>query len=196
MERTNKGLVATVVVLVILVLGLGGYIVYDKMVVEEKDTSSEKENKNEKVDEKENQNEKVDENQNSTIKYKDSTGIDYDKLEEELKGKVHSNQDTNAYLSTCEDFKAKNQKISVNSISEVIKKLKTAVSVEEVPTSTFCPEYTFSVTSNIEDDNRENIMLVYYANDKKVLLVGIHDTGYAYHFATEKELDHFLENLK
>lgn len=43
MERTNKGLVVAVVILTILVLGLGGYIVYDKFMINEKDTSKENE---------------------------------------------------------------------------------------------------------------------------------------------------------
>ncbi len=44
MQRKNKGLVAAVVILTILVLALGGYIVYDKFMTNEKETSSEKTN--------------------------------------------------------------------------------------------------------------------------------------------------------
>lgn len=44
MERKNNGLIAMVVILTILVLGLGGYIVYDKFMEDKKDANNEKEN--------------------------------------------------------------------------------------------------------------------------------------------------------
>lgn len=180
----------------LLVLGLGGYIIYDK-VMKDKNSSESINDKNEEKNTNLEKKENIEEDNNNTVKYEDSTGINYDELEKELINKVNSDSNTNVYLSTCEDFNTKNTVISSTSISEVIQKLKIAYLVEELTTSKFCPVYSFSITSNMESEkNRKDLMSIVYGDDRKILLVGINDKGYAYHFTSENELDHFLENLK
>lgn len=164
--------------------------------MKDKNSSESINDKNEKKNTNLEKKENIEED-NNIVKYEDSTGINYDELEKELINKINSDSNTNVYLSTCEDFNTQDIVISTISISEVIKKLKTADSVEEIATSTFCPAYRFSITSNKGSDNEsKDLMSIVYGNDRKTLLVGINDTGYAYHFASENELDHFLENLK
>lgn len=192
----SKGLIFLIIILMLLVLGLGGYIIYDK-VMKDKNSSESINDKNEEKNTNLEKKENIEEDNNNTVKYEDSTGINYDELEKELIDKINSDSNTNVYLSTCEDFNTQDIVISTTSISEVIKKLKTADSVEEIATSTFCPAYRFSITSNKGNDNgSKDLMSIVYGYDRKILLVGINDTGYAYHFASENELDHFLENLK
>lgn len=46
-KKSNKGLICLVIILIVLVLGLGGYIVYDKVLNVEKESNKEQEKQNE-----------------------------------------------------------------------------------------------------------------------------------------------------
>ena len=138
----------------------------------------------------------VDNNPDQT---EDNTYLDYEKLEDEFIALVDKDENIDPYLSTCkqnkDDFEVSSKVLSIDSIVEVIDKLKKASKVEEKVIEGTCPEYSYSISSNVEDDNkRSDELFITYGTDKKSLLVGIKDKGYE--FTYNSTLDNFLENLK
>lgn len=132
---------------------------------------------------------------NNTLGLKDASGndisINYEKLEIELL------KNNNVYLSVCEscaeidegninDVKCNKKSLSVSTISTFISKLKSAKSVEYLPTSKVCSLYTYSVG---------NDFVAFDGDDTSILLVGLNNNGYAFHFPNENIVT-FLNGLK
>lgn len=186
----NKQFVYLIVIVVICVIGFVGY----KILNQDQKVSKEETNENISTSSEEENNQQKE----------DEINIDYDALESEIINKMNKDSNMKAYLSTCKnngtpaepDFQTNDMVLSTNAVHTVIEKLKTAISIEKVPTSLFCPEYTFLIINDLNSDNAEKLMSVNYANNKSMLLVGIKEDGYVFHFASENELDNFLEELK
>lgn len=121
MERRNKSLVAAVVILIILVLALGGYIVYDKIL------STDNINKEDKREETKDENKELDVNSN-IVKELDKkyliTGdfypVDIYYLEDTVNVEKMSNQEKVDYLARIGFVKegTVNQGNSIETISE------------------------------------------------------------------------------
>jgi len=130
-------------------------------------------------------------NNNSEVSF------DYNEIEKELTSELNNKT---IYLESCDcskvlDYdsvnKAKCSKkiISNDTISTFINKLKTANKIELISTSKACSEYTYSVFTN---DTNETLLIAYVADDTSILLVGIGDTGYAFHFTGENMNELFV----
>lgn len=136
----------------------------------------------------------------------DVVNFDYEALEDELVKLIETDENTKAYISTCKDngldennnpkLDIDNKELSVDSVVEVVNKLKKANKVEKATSSRTCPAYIYLVTTDINGDNRKDNFLVDYGEDKTSLLVGYKDEGYAFYYDNSDELKGFLENLK
>jgi len=136
---------------------------------------------------------------NNTFGLKDVDGndisLDYEKLEQDLINKVKSGsvKIELQHCENCEDFdydnadsvKCTKKELGVNSITVFISKLKSANSVEYLPTGRECSEYVYSVG---------NEFFGFEADDSSILLMGINNNGYAFHFDNENMIE-FLSNL-
>ena len=121
--------------------------------------------------------------------------LDFDSLEDRLANSVN-NDHKKIVLSMCdcngidfdniEDMTCDNKELSVDSIGVVINKLYSSKKVEWVPTSRACADYTYL----IEDSH----FFIFEADDKSILLAGIDQDGYAFHYDNEDVRD-FLKNL-
>ena len=122
--------------------------------------------------------------------------LDFDDIEDRLLKNANNNH-KKVILSSCdckgigydniESMNCDNKELSVDSIGEVINKLYNAKKVEWVPTSKICADNTFLV----EDSN----FFMFEADDKSIILAGIDQDGYAFHFDGEDVRD-FLKGLK
>ena len=191
----NEKLIVFVVLIVVTALGISFYaILNDKKekpvqtkntnTTEKKETKKIKEDVIEPtIEEKEKQEEQ------------EEISIDYKSLKKELIARIDNDPNTNAYLETCDNFERERTVLSTTSVEQLIDKLMTANSISKLPTSMTCPNYTYTVSTNIDNDmTRENIIIAMYSNDDNILLVGIKGEGYAFHFDTS--LNGLLESLK
>ena len=189
MEKENKNLkvvIALLSILVVILLILGIYFIFikkDKKAVDVEPSN------NVEINEK-----------NNTEGLKDSDGkdisIDYENLEKELIDNVDKNgylvyldycKDCTLNTSETDDIYCSKKTLSKNSIVTIINKLKSASKVEFMPTGRNCAVYTYSISNQ----NGENLLVAYEADDASILLVGIKGQGYAYHFNGENIINFF-----
>lgn len=200
-KKGNKSLIVTVVILSILVIALGGYICYDKVISNNNDEQTEN-NKNNKVEEK-------DDNTNDN-----SANLDFDF--NELSSTLHSSvqkDNITTFITKCEnktvnqgeppETEESNIKVSSNTIDTIINKLKTAKSIDkEITYSWFgCPpkSITYYISVNSTDKSEVHSQRVFslnYANGEDILLVGYNNKGYGFHFNSSEEISGFIESLK
>ncbi len=212
-KQESKGLTVAVIILSILVIALGGYICYDKVIsnnsekqtesnknnyLEEKDTNKEENNKNENLEEKEEKeedttNEESNKNNSLEEKKKNTTKVDTNirdnskKLDfdfDELSRTLHSS-------------------VQKDNIDTIINKLKTANYIDKDITYSWvgCPPksitYHVSVNSTDLNDVKSNkVFSLNYADSEDILLVGYNNKGYAFHFNSSEEIANFIESLK
>ncbi len=122
--------------------------------------------------------------------------LNFDNLENKLTKKINE-QKKKAILSNCdcngisydniESMNCDNKELSIDSVKMVINKLFSSKKVVWVPTSRICADYTYL----IEDSN----FFLMEADDKSIILAGIDNDGYAFHYDGEDVRD-FLRNLK
>ena len=196
MEKETKNqrvVIGLLTGIIIILLGLCIYFMFikkdNKEISGNQPTNSEKE-KEERKEAKQT---------NNTLGLKGSNGEDislnYEELEKKLLNMV--NNGTKVYLDHCDncsdidydnidEAQCSKKELSVNVVKNLINKLKNANKVEYMPTSRPCAEYTFSI---------DNGIVAYEADDKSILLVGVNNNGYAFHFTNENIVD-FLSNLK
>ena len=132
--------------------------------------------------------------------------FDYEGLEDELVKLIEKDENTKAYISTCKDngvdennnpnLDIDNKELSIDSVMEVVNKLKQANKVEKTTSARTCPAYIYLITTDIDGENRKDHFLLDYGEDKTSLLVGYKDEGYAFYYNSSDELKGFLENLK
>jgi len=188
MEKEKKQNVQIILLSIVIVL-LAGILVYLLFF----------NNKDEKViDNKENTiQESVKKERKITINKDDDDYIlDFDDIENRLIKKIDE-QKKKAILSSCdcngidydniESMNCDNKELSSDSVKAVINKLFSSKKIEWVPTSRICADYTYLV----EDSN----FFLMEADDKNIILAGIDNDGYAFHFPGEDVRD-FLKNLK
>lgn len=188
-KEKNKNLIIGIMACLIILLIVA--LVYFVFIKKDKDQES---TKAQDVLEKE------DIKKNNTFGLKDFDGndvsLDYEKLEQELIYNVNSGsvKIELKHCENCEDFdynnadsvKCTKKELEVNSITIFINKLKSANFVEYLPTGRECSEYTYSIG---------NKFFGFEADDSAILLMGINDKGYAFHFDNENIIE-FLSNLK
>ena len=122
--------------------------------------------------------------------------LDFDDIENRLIKKIDE-QKKKAILSSCdcngidydnvESMNCDNKELSSDSVKIVINKLFSSKKIEWVPTSRICADYTYLV----EDSN----FFLMEADDKSIILAGIDNDGYAFHYDGEDVRD-FLKSLK
>jgi len=205
-KKGNKGLVITVVILSILVIALGGYICYDKVISNNNDEKTES-NKNNKVEEKDDNTNNDDDNTNDN-----SVNFDFNELSSTLHSSVQKDNIT-TFLSKCEiknsntneppETEYTNIEVSNNTIDTIINKLKTAKSIDKNVTYSWfgCPPksitYYISVNSNNQSQvQNQMIFSLNYANGDDILLVGYNQNGYAFHFNNNEEINNIIESLQ
>lgn len=190
MENKTKGLIITIVLCVIIILGLIGFICYDKGVFGKKESF---------VNNKKNNN---------------STNLDFDfnELSNTLHSSVQKNNIT-AFISKCvektttanepPETEQNNISVSNNTIDTIINKLKTAKSVDKDITYSWmgCPPksltYYVSVNStNRSETHNQKVFSLNYANREDILLVGYNNKEYAFYFNSSDEINGFIESLK
>lgn len=205
-KKGNKVLVIAVVILSILVIALGGYICYDKVISNNNDEQTES-NKNNKVEEKDDNTNNDDDNTNDN-----SVNFDFNELSSTLHSSVQKDNIT-TFITKCEnktvnqgeppETEESNIEVSSNTIDTIINKLKTAKSIDkEITYSWFsCPpkSITYYVSVNSNDQSQVHSQRVFslnYANGDDILLVGYNNKGYAFHFNSSEEISGFIESLK
>jgi len=207
-KKGNKGLVLAIVILSILVIALGGYICYDKVISNNNDKQTENNKKN-NLEEKEETTSKDDNNINDN-----SANLDFDF--NELSNTLHSSvqkDNITTFISKCiekttsanepPETEQTNISVSNNTIDTIINKLKTAKSIDkEITYSWFgCPpkSITYYVSVNSTDESEVHSQRVFslnYAQGEDILLVGYNNKGYAFHFNSSEEISDFIESLK
>ena len=197
-EKNTKTLMILMIICVCLSITTLGIVIYDRFIRKEPEHAVLKpitvDNQNTTIN---NDNKNYNTN-NLTLEEdnNDNISIDYEKTQKDLIDKVNKNIDK-IILKRCEsckgidydnssNAKCSDKEMSVNSINEVINKLKTASKVELLPTSKACSLYTYTVG---------NDLVVFEADDTSILLVGLNNNGYAFHFPGENVVD-FLSKLK
>lgn len=219
-KKGNKSLIVAVVILSILVIALGGYICYDKVISNNNDEQKES-NKNNKVEEKDDNTNNDDDNTNNDD---DNTNNDDDNTNDnsvnfdfnELSSTLHSSiqkDNITTFITKCEnktvnqgeppETEESNIEVSSNTIDTIINKLKTAKSIDkEITYSWFdCPpkSITYYISVNSTDKSEVHSQRVFslnYANGEDILLVGYNNKGYAFHFNSSEEISGFIESLK
>lgn len=205
-QKVNKSLIVAVVILSILVIALGGYICYDKVISNNNDEQKES-NKNNKVEEKDDNTNNDDDNTNDN-----SVNFDFNELSSTLHSSIQKDNIT-TFITKCEnktvnqgeppETEESNIEVSSNTIDTIINKLKTAKSIDkEITYSWFgCPPksitYYISVNStDISEVHSQSVFSLNYAIGEDILLVGYNNKGYAFHFNSSEEISGFIESLK
>lgn len=94
--------------------------------------------------------------------------------------------------------------LSESTIDSVVKKLKSAESVDKNVTDSWiysCPPKSVTYYISVDDvDNPEKVLSqrvfsLNYTDADDTLLVGYNDTGYAFHFDQSEDIDNFIESL-
>lgn len=207
-KKGNKVLVIAVVILSILVIALGGYICYDKVISNNNDEQTES-NKNNNVEET-----NEDANKDNNNINDNSANLDFDF--NELSGTLHSSVQKDSittFISKCvekttsanepPETEQNNTEVSNNTIDTIINKLKTAKSIDkEITYSWFgCPpkSITYYVSVNSNDQSQVHSQRVFslnYADGEDILLASYNNKGYAFHFNSSEEINGFIESLK
>ena len=207
-KKENKELVLVIVILSILVIALGGYICYDKVISNNNDIQTENNKKN-NLEEKDDTTSKDDNNINDN-----SANLDFDF--NELSNTLHSSvqkDNITTFISKCiekttsanepPETEQTNISVSNNTIDTIINKLKTAKSIDkEITYSWFgCPpkSITYYVSINSTDKSEVHSQRVFslnYAQGEDILLVGYNNKGYAFHYNSSEEISGFIESLK
>lgn len=207
-KKENKSLIVAVVILSILVIALGGYICYDKVISNNNDEQTES-NKNDKVEEKDDNTNNDDDNTNDNSA---NLNFDFNELSSTLHSSVQKDNIT-TFITKCEnktvnqgdppETEESNIEVSSNTIDTIINKLKTAKSIDkEITYSWFgCPpkSITYYISVNSTDNSEVHSQRVFslnYANGEDILLVGYNNKGYAFHFNSSEEISGFIESLK
>ena len=207
-KKGNKVLVIAVVILSILVIALGGYICYDKVISKNNDEQTES-NKNNNVEEK---NEDTNKDNNNINDNSANLDFDFNELSSTLHSSIQKDSIT-TFISKCvekttsanepPETEQNNTEVSNNTIDTIINKLKTAKSIDkEITYSWFgCPPksitYYVSVNSNDQSQvHRQSVFSLNYANGEDLLLVSYNNKGYAFYFNSSEEISGFIESLK
>lgn len=214
-KKVNKNLIVAVVILSILVIALGGYICYDKVISNNNDEQIES-NKNNKVEEKDDNTNNDDDNTNNNDDNTNDNSVNFDFDFNELSSTLHSSvqkDNITTFITKCEnktvnqgeppETEESNIEVSSNTIDTIINKLKTAKSIDkEITYSWFgCPPksitYYISVNSTDESEvHSQRVFSLNYANGEDILLVDYNNKGYAFHFNSSEEISGFIESLK
>ena len=207
-KKNSKGLIIAVVILSILVIALGGYICYDKVIKNNTDKQTES-NKNNDSKEK---NEDTSEDDSNINDNSANLDFDFNELSNTLHSSVQKDNIT-TFVSKCIEkttnaneppsTEISNTSVSNNTIDTIINKLKTAKSVDKDITYSWfgCPpkSITYYISVNTTDKSQmlsQRVFSLNYANDEDTLLVGYNDKGNAFHFNSNEEINGFIESLK
>lgn len=206
-KKNNKGLIITIVVLSVLVILLIGYISYDKFLSGNNNENNQSYSNNNTQD-----NEDTNNNENTEIDNSANLDFDFNELSNTLHSYVQKNNIT-TLISNCQsknvnagdppESEYKNTEVSTNTIDIIIKKLKTAKSIDKDVTYSWssCPPksvtYYISVNSNDQSEvHSQKVFSLNYADSNDTLLVSYNKKGYAFHFNSSEEINNFIETLK
>jgi len=208
-KKENKGLVVAIVILSILVIALGGYIYYDKIISTNGSDKQTESNKNNKLNEKDKDESKDRSNINDN---RANLDFDFNELSNTLHSSIQKDKIT-TFISKCvkkattanglPETEQNNTEVSNNTIDTIINKLKTAKSIDKEITYSWidCPpkSITYYVSVNSNDQSQvhsQSVFSLNYANGNDILLVGYNNKGYAFHFNSSEEISGFIESLK
>lgn len=193
-------LISVIVILSTVVLMLSSYICYDKILNNKKN--------------------QIENNTEGEKNVSDNKGIDNDtNLDFDfntLSVVLHSSTEKKGittFISNCQSktkdeaeltkTEQKNIEVSNETIDIIIKKLKTAKSIEKNITYSWlgCPPKSITYFIGINDNdldivNKNKVFSLNYADGDDILLVGYNNAGYAFHFNSSKEINNFIESLK
>ena len=224
-KKSKKELIVIVVIFSILIIVLGSYICYDKIINNKRDNKQieNNSNNNNQIEKNTNKNEEKDNNSfeevendskiNDNNTNNNSASVDFDL--EELSSTLHSsvqNDGITTFVSKCVEIKTNenyppsteinNNPVSNTTIDTIINKLKTAKNIKKTTFSWFgCPPksitYYVSVnSSNKSEVHSQRVFSLNYADGNDILLVGYNNEGYAFHFNSSEEINGFIESLK
>ena len=225
-QKNGSGLkIATAIACVVAACGIG-FGVYGIMQSAQRDnriTELETQLANIKSEIQDNTSSDIDDNKNSTannnigddedniIDNSATLGFDFDAMLASLESSI-KNSNMVPIMSKCTNYENNKGEpvsdcsyttLSKNTIESIIKKLKSAESVDKEITFSFigaAPSITYLISVDVDDSNQilsQRVFSLNYSPDlnDKILLVGFGDKGYAFHFNDIKVIDGFIESL-
>jgi len=209
-KKEKKKLFIIIAVLSLIVLVLGGYICYDKVLkkdnIAEQTEKKPKKSSDKKINEPSDNTQADDSGTYSNI----VTDFDYDGLAKSLHEAVKQDNIT-TFVRHCKEIPQENQiskteetdvKVSIDTIDTIVAKLKTAEEVERTTMDWFgCPPrlvsyYVGVSTTNQEEFGKGRIFSLHYPHDGYSLMIGYNHDGYAFNYKTAEDIEGFIEGLK
>ena len=193
-KKSNIGLIITIIILSLIILGLVGFIAYDKGLIFSKDSNVEE------MTEK-----KIEDNEDEEVNT--NLDFDFDEMEKFVKEELIK-AGIDAYYSSCEDerpegssepnFVSSTKKLTSDSFDKLLKTLKKAKSYKIGTThSAFCAPHLYSI-GKLKDpttDEMENRSIIVFGNGS-VLAVGYKDEGYDFEFESSEDVQSWWNSIK
>lgn len=213
MESSKKKCISRstliIIILSITIVLLIGYICYDKLIKSDNNVEQTEKTENNDVLEDESLSEDED---NQLVDNSANLDFDFNELSNTLHSSI-KNQNYFSLLCKCSEIASvdggppsANYDVSIissDAIDTIVKKLKSAKSLEKNITYSWfgCPPnsityYVSGNNSNNEAIHTNKVFSLNYANADNILLVGYNKTGYAFSFNSSDEIKNFIENLK
>lgn len=156
-------------------------------------------------------NNNIGDDEDNTVDNSATLGFDFDAMLASLESSI-KNSNMVPIMSKCTNYENNKGEpvsdcsyttLSKNTIESIIKKLKSAESVDKEITFSFigaAPSITYLISVDVNDSNQilsQRVFSLNYSPDlnNKILLVGFGDKGYAFHFNDIKDIDGFIESL-